>query len=882
MAVTLAQVTQYENEASQILSDALANAGFIDIYVSTIERQRVSTKFSLEAAILKTLNAATSFLNRSEVREGQSDPIYGTRITNAVAQAREAKTIAQAALDTIRSVIPKSEPIEPDATDRANSVGQIVSEDKAGREPGATTQTPETDPEPNSLKPNPGTNADITETSVDAGVGVASVDVDRSREDLSLSTNTNTNTNTPGGTSGQNDVKYPSEFEQNIKTTVNSLSGMSTYTYQLSIYLMTPEQFTAMSRSEIKSVAGLSLLMQSGGQIANGQLDLNGATRNKHFDLDYFIEDLEMESLMPRSVRGATNQTRLNFKIIEPYGFTFIERLKAAVKDFFGTTDFVKQHYLMTIKFKGYDEEGNEVTSKSATDSVTIDNNRSDASSINEKFIPFKFANIVTRASTGAVEYVCEALPVNHFEALSQKRATIPFQLEIKGQTLDDLFNGKSDLRDTRTSKRVISSGLVEALNKQQKEYVAKGAIAVADEYKITFAGGNIAQQKVMPPGDVTKSRTASVDPNLPSHLLTNVGQVEKETFTVSVSAGQQLQQSVDGILKTSQYITGQQKVFYDTAKRAWVKKDGGKVLAWYKITTKVEPIAYDKIRKDYAYLIELVITPQQVTDVKSTVFPKDRFRGVHKKFNYWFTGENTEVIDYEVEFNALFYTSLSAKFANEATEQAELEQLENLAPGAVGPSDQSGQNGAGQSADEAARAASVLYSPVDFAKMEMEVLGDPDFIQQGDIFYRAGNNFDAFLQDGSINYDSQEVFVEVNYNTIEDYNEETGEATPKDIQLKSVDQYVRTGTKGLIYQIIAVKNKFIKGQFTQTLEGLMVEFPDNTNVGVGNPTLSPPTVTTASNSGPKLDLPFPDFNNNRPEENSLGGGATLLSGRDD
>ena len=179
MAVTLAQVTQYENEASQILSDALANAGFIDIYVSTIERQRVSTKFSLEAAILKTLNAATSFLNRSEVREGQSDPIYGTRITNAVAQAREAKTIAQAALDTIRSVIPKSEPIEPDATDRANSVGQIVSEDKAGREPGATTQTPETDPEPNSLKPNPGTNADITETSVDAGVGVASDDVDR-------------------------------------------------------------------------------------------------------------------------------------------------------------------------------------------------------------------------------------------------------------------------------------------------------------------------------------------------------------------------------------------------------------------------------------------------------------------------------------------------------------------------------------------------------------------------------------------------------------------------------------------------------------------------------------------------------------------------------
>ena len=840
MAITATDVIQIENQSDSLLSQAnailvKANAGF----TSQTEAKQ------LEQEATRVLSNVQSFLNRSEIRDAQSDLVYGTRVIDAVAQARTAKATAQAALDTIRQQSEElNADIVPNQSTTINSAGQIVTEDSAGRVENATSQNPP-DPITNaqSLFNRP-TNANQTETSVDAGVGVASDDVDKSEEDQRLSANT------PGGTSGQNDVKYPGEFEQNIKTTVNSLSGMSTYTYQLSIYLMTPKQFTAMSRLEKKSVAGLSLLMQSGGQIANGQLDLNGATRNKHFDLDYFIEDLEMESLMPRAVRGATNQTRLNFKIIEPYGFTFIERLKAAVKDFFGTTDFVKQHYLMTIKFKGYDEEGNEVTSKSATDSVTIDNNRSDASSINEKFIPFKFANIVTRAGTGAVEYVCEALPVNHFEALSQKRATVPFQVEIKGQTLDDLFNGKSDLRDTRTSKRVISSGLVDALNEQQEQYRDRGAIAVPDVYKITFAGGNIAQQKVMPHGSVAKSRTASPIAG-PTSLLTNVGQVEKESFTISINAGQQLQQSVDGILKTSQYITGQQKIFYDTAKRAWVTKDGGKVLAWYKITTKVEPIAYDKIRKDYAYQIELVITPQQVTDVKNTVFPKDRFRGVHKKFNYWFTGENTEVIDYEVEFNALFYTSLSSKFANEATEQAELEQLENLAPGAVGPSDQSGQNGAGQSADEAARAASVLYSPVDFAKMEMEVLGDPDFIQQGDIFYRAGKNFGAFLEDGSINYDSQEVFCEVNYNTIEDYNEETGEATPKDIQLKSVDQYVRTGTKGLIYQIIAVKNKFIKGQFTQTLEGLMVEFPDNTSVDVSAKVLE-------SNSSKKVDPTFP------------------------
>ena len=619
---------------------------------------------------------------------------------------------------------------------------------------------------------------------------------------------------------------------------------------------MTPEQFITMSKLEKKSVAGLSLLIQSGGSSGTLEADLNGATRNKHFDLDYFIEDFEMESLMPRSVRGATNQTRLNFKIVEPYGFTFIQRLKNATQEFFGTLDFVKQHYLMVVRFRGYDEEGKEVRSGPALDSARFDNNRSDASSVNEKFIPFKFANITTRANTGAVEYMCEALPINHFEALSQKRATIPFQVEIKGQTLDNLFNGTSDL-ETKSSKQVLSTGLIEALNKQQREYLKTKSLSIPDEYKLTFAGGNIGTQKIMPPGSVAKQRTASTVP-YPRGLLTDVGEVEKETFTVSVTAGQQLQQSVDNILKTSQYITNQQKMFYDVVSEKWVPQVSNQVLAWYKITTKVEPIEYDPIRKDYAYRIELVVTPQQVTDTKSPVFPKDKFRGVHKKYNYWFTGENTEVLDYEVEFNALYYTSLSPKFANDVIGQQELVNLENLAPKAVGHSDQSGQNGVGESADEAARAASVLYSPVDFARMEMTILGDPDFIQQGDIFYRAGSNFGPFLDDGSINYDSQEVFCEVNYRTIEDYDETTGEAKPKDVQLKSVDQYVRTKTKGLIYQIIAVKNKFIKGMFTQELEGLMVEFPDTSSVTV-SPILVDPAVNKQTTREPQV---YPNYKN--------------------
>ena len=64
-------------------------------------------------------------------------------------------------------------------------------------------------------------------------------------------------------------------------------------------------------------------------------------------------------------------------------------------------------------------------------------------------------------------------------------------------------------------------------------------------------------------------------------------------------------------------------------------------------------------------------------------------------------------------------------------------------------------------------------------------------------------------------------------------YNEETGEATPRDILLKSADQTMLTETKGLIYQITTVKNIFSEGQFTQQLEGLLVDFPNPATVEV-------------------------------------------------
>lgn len=870
MPLTNEQVVQIENRADSINDRAVAVNGAVNAYTVQLTPS-LSYGRQLEQEATDTLRQANTFLNDTDVRDGTLDNTYGPRVVASVDKTRESKVLAQGALDNVRNrlqligttpdtdVDEDGQPITEGAAGTENSIGpliggvsigQVVEQSKNARDPNSGVFNPPLDTQYNSVVPEVDSNADDFVFRND-GVFENVVNLDLYNDDAGQAGSPSTGAGDPtgGGGSGTN-VTVPSAFTSAIQTRGNPLSNMSTYTYQISLYIMTPQQAIDMSRGEVKSTTGLKLMIQSGGISAGG--GWGDEMRDYHFDLDYYIENLEIESLLPRANRGITNATRITFDIIEPYGFTFIQRLKEAAKSYFGTNDFVKQHYLMVIRFNGYDEEGQQITSQSGQFAEgAFDNNRSNSNSLVEKFIPFKFTQITTRAATGAVTYHCEALPINHFEALSQKRATVPFQLEIKGKFIKDAFK---ELEDALNERQKILSG--QATPKGGKEE-RRNAQAVPDEYKFTI-DPRIGDILLKPPGTTASQKTPSPDPTVGTHLLGDRNQVKKDEFIVTVQAGQQLQQTVDQILSASQYITGQQRRIWDVNQNKWVAQSSNKVLAWYKVTTKTEPTDYDKTRRDYGYKIEYVITPQQVTDTKVPNFPKDQFRGVHKKYNYWFTGENTEVLDYEVEFNALYYTSLNPKFDNDSAEYArelELDSREDFAPATPGPANESEQNGVGEHASDAARAKAVLYSPTDFAQLEMTVLGDPDLIQQGDIFYKAGNTFEAWLPDGSVNYDSQEVFVEVFFNTIEDYNMETGEAEVKDVQLKSADQWANTGTKGIIYQLIQVKNIFKEGNFRQELVGLMKEFPERGTVDVKPVTIEKQNISVKPPEQFNIDL---------------------------
>ena len=140
----------------------------------------------------------------------------------------------------------------------------------------------------------------------------------------------------------------------------NPLGALSSYTYQLSLYMMTPdalEVFKEKGYRDINSLgvlyagargpsvandavsAGAYIVAQSGGVNQTNPDPETGfvEARAPSFSFDYGIDNLQFEIVGPKESGTATAEYDFSFTITEPYGFSFITNLKRAaeaIKDY--------------------------------------------------------------------------------------------------------------------------------------------------------------------------------------------------------------------------------------------------------------------------------------------------------------------------------------------------------------------------------------------------------------------------------------------------------------------------------------------------------------------------------------------------------------------
>ena len=371
-----------------------------------------------------------------------------------------------------------------------------------------------------------------------------------------------------------------------------------------------------------------------------------------------------------------------------------------------------------------------------------------------------------------------------------------------------------------------IFTGLCEALNQHQQDLVKKYPGYVADEYAIDFAAQSIGSAKVTKPGPITYRNTAGKNVNTAQDKVDPItDSVSTNSQTWNILAGTQIVQLIDQIMRSSTYITDQQKVNIDEngkqTKNAKANTNG--VTAWYKINVTAKQLKYDKVRRDFAYRMTFTISPYSINQMVSPFFPQATYRGSHKAYNYWFTGQNTQILNYEQEYNQAYYTTLSSNASGLAisppTGRDQTKQTY------MATSEQRTQGQANYVNEPADNAASFLYSVSDFGEVRLKIVGDPAWMQQGEVAFGVNARsfeYRPFNADGGINYDSQEVTFTVSFSRPTDYNFNTG--------IMNTNNGSGAPQETFAYIAKSCKNVFSKGQFTQELVGSLLPLANSTN----------------------------------------------------
>ena len=237
---------------------------------------------------------------------------------------------------------------------------------------------------------------------------------------------------------------------QAISPKPNVLDQYASYTYAISWWLLTPEQYNSLGaagrRAPAPGTGNWTLLIQSGGAPIAG--------RNQFFPDDYYFDDLEIESfLMGKGTNMSNNAMEIRFKIIEPNGLTLIQRLYDAVVAAYKQANqstgqapnYAAAQYCLTIEFYGYDSQGNLVAPATGI-------NGTGPQAVIKKYYPFLLRNISFRTVTNQVEYNIVASPVPYDTGTAQARGTIPFAFELAGTTVSQLLQGGPLPNSTQSS----------------------------------------------------------------------------------------------------------------------------------------------------------------------------------------------------------------------------------------------------------------------------------------------------------------------------------------------------------------------------------------------------------------------------------------------
>ena len=591
---------------------------------------------------------------------------------------------------------------------------------------------------------------------------------------------------------------------------------------------------------------------------------------------DLYIRSVTMNSIPGlNDKRRLTSVTQISMEIVEPAGITLLERIRAAAINN-GYLDHLDAPFLLTIDFKGFDEQGRPASAK---DSKSM-----------KRLIPVKLVDMQMDVTQAGTVYTVKAIPYNEFAYVN--RFNYP-------RTAGTLSPGGKRLSD-------VFKTLEKLLNKQNEDEKDTGLVEKPDIYSITFADKstadikgasdksyiedtfitteNLEQQGMAtqgvngPDGGHYVGSGIEIPPDYmkinSNNAITKIlEEIMKGHPAYSDKKFDQWKSKVTKTLNVAQFKGGAQEVL-DAAQDYYFD--------YFKIRASVVPIKgdFDTIRAMNRKKINFHVEPYKV-HAYSLAIPGvstgQNFKNfVFKTYNYIFTGENVDVMDVNINYKVAYFQSRLKDFEATNERRNTIEDASDKATGGTSATDhntdgnllnrshpdksKSGDTGktGGTPTQLDSFLDSLTHPMADMVNVRMEILGDPSWISQSqfiplnaksfargagkasdpDIGYWRRNKDRIWNSDlNCYNTDVAEPIIMLNFRMPTDLNDQTG------VYELQADQSAEFSG---LYRVVQVEHNFTDGKYTNVLN--LTRF-NNQGVIISDPVPSASVTTVAGES---------------------------------
>lgn len=618
----------------------------------------------------------------------------------------------------------------------------------------------------------------------------------------------------------------------------NPLSGFSSHTYNLSLYLTTPESmnsFYELGRTAIEFTPtrsnGFYVVAQSGGK----------SKETPGTDLDITIDNLKITQSTAGSATGMSlGTTNLTFELFEPHSISFLTKLKEAENELrkvstlmtpaTGKSANLNHFFMLAVRFYGYDSSGKIVKGDRVAEA---DASRSDASAIFERFYPVRIKHFRSKFGASINVHQVEASSTSEFAGLNI-RSRIKGGTNVSGSTVDQVLTNLLNEQNTREAKS----------NKK----------GIPASFSVVFPeGSELIKQATVTNAttDKDKSRTttpASSTSSKSNEATANKATANKTVQNYSFKNDTPLVQAIEEIISHSSYIKdsltslakSEELLSDGTSTENKVNKTAIKKFEWFYITPVPRIIGYDKIVNQWVHHIDYVVTPYQISYLPSPYLANlNTISSGFKRYDYVYTGTNSEIISYEQNMDLAYFvlgTNTNSKTKEDASNVStpvEKGRLSNVAR----------TYEIGRGSEDVDNVRTSFLDPSAFKSAKLVILGDPDYLTQSETKSSLLKNTvrQALIDQKTSTFvqSSGQMLVEIRFRDVEDYDLSTGlmKRNPN-IQLihqiaKSDDRFKEENNNaGIFFTIKDIVSTFKSGVFQIELSLLLVDVktPDDKN----------------------------------------------------